>query len=168
MKNNETEYGYKWFADKEHDVYIICLEVTRRRKLSLETFDSERCASDCIVKSITRFRDGKQFGSVSGRAYFDFNYSVGKRIKGEWIFYCSTLEKLFDREYYAIKQSLVRYASNINNPLSHIKIVGNKARIRKQTPLLDGNSSSPYAKYFSMVNDPLQMQVYTDMISKNR
>ena len=164
VKKNGTGYGYKWFADDKHDVYIILLDVKYCDKLPYKKHDTEWYSTDCIVKSITRFRDGKEFVSVSGRAYFDFCYFVGRRIKGERIFYCSTLDQLFDHEFIGIRNSLYHYVDNINGRLSHIKIVGNSKRIRKKKPLLDNNSTSPYKKYFQRVDSQKQLQVYIDAI----
>ena len=105
-KPNTVMEGYKWIADKAHDVYIVKLKANNAIQKNPKYEPFEYCSSDCVVMEIRRFRDGAIFPRVEGGAYFPYTYYAGQSIgKPDIIYFCKSIDDLMKSERGGIKYS---------------------------------------------------------------
>ena len=82
--------GYK-FTAAGRDIFYVTLSCFNE-----EEHVDGYSTTDCIVEKIENANTGEIVQEVNGEAYFSFTYRTGERITGQKIYYCHSIQELFD------------------------------------------------------------------------
>ena len=102
--------GYKFTADERRNIFYVTLSCFNEKQ-----YWDGWYTTDCIVEKIENANTGKTVDEIQGSAYFNFTYRVGEHITGQKIFYCHSIQELFDMYHIEKRNGIVRRGTLITN-----------------------------------------------------
>ena len=107
--------GYRYSAVGT-DVYYIHLLCNNEKQCTDGYY-----TTDCVVERITNANTGETVKEINGRAYYHFTYKEGQHITGTRIYYCHSIQELFDFYHITEINGKVR-PPRVTDSLEHYKI----------------------------------------------
>lgn len=102
--------GYKFTADERRNIFYVTLSCFNEK----QHWDGWY-TTDCIVEKIENANTGETVDEIQGFAYANFTYRVGEHITGRKIFYCHSIQELFDMYHIEKRNGIVRRGTLITN-----------------------------------------------------